>query len=88
MAGLDKKMYKQLASEDGKLTDLELLSPSPLSPPTYSPPNSGNVNHAISKKMLYYLRATLNASYAPEYDFSWGNFWFFASFSPLLINEF
>eukprot|EP00045_Choanoeca_perplexa_P003481 m.31389 g.31389 ORF g.31389 m.31389 type:complete len:233 (+) comp12068_c0_seq1:198-896(+) len=72
MAGSDKKMYKQLASEEGNLTDLELLSPSPLSPSAYSPPAASHVSpqHATSKKMLYYLKATLNASYSPEYDFS------------------
>jgi hypothetical protein len=73
MAGSDKKMYKQLASEEGNLSDLELLSPSPLSPSAYSPPAASHVSprHATSKKMLYYLKATLNASYAPEYDFSY-----------------
>ena len=73
MAGSDKKLYKQLASEEGNLTALELLSPSPLSPSAYSPPAASHVSlhQATSKKMLYYLKATLNASYSPEYDFSY-----------------
>eukprot|EP00730_Choanoeca_flexa_P011978 TRINITY_DN2996_c0_g1_i1.p1 TRINITY_DN2996_c0_g1~~TRINITY_DN2996_c0_g1_i1.p1 ORF type:complete len:235 (+),score=34.39 TRINITY_DN2996_c0_g1_i1:162-866(+) len=75
MAGPDKKMYKQLASEEGSLQDLELLSPSPLSPPAFSPPGSAGASshtsrHATSKKTLYFLKATLNASYSPDYDFS------------------
>lgn len=68
MAGQDKKMYKLMAQQEGNsLSDYELLSPSPITPPeelAQSP-----LLHACSKKTLYYLRATLNAAFGGDYDF-------------------
>ncbi|EDQ90157.1 uncharacterized protein MONBRDRAFT_24678 [Monosiga brevicollis MX1] len=70
MAGDDKKLYKMLAAEQGgSLAAAELLSPSPLSPPGFSM-TAPLEPVPCTQKMLYYLKATLNASYSPEYDFS------------------
>lgn len=79
MAGEDKKLFKQISSA-GNIDDLELLSPiSPgsLGQFSHSPTDaevvsdgSMTLHHTCSRKMLYYLKATLNAAFAPDYDFS------------------
>lgn len=64
-------MYKQMAHLEGaSLNDLEMLSPSPISPPSSEPNSLQRMLFSVSKKTLYYLRATLNAAYGPDYDFS------------------
>lgn len=81
MAGDDKKLFKQISSS-GNVDDLELLSP--ISPGSFgqfggqfsvSPtelPGEGamTLHHTCSRKTLYYLKATLNAAFSPDYDFS------------------
>eukprot|EP00047_Mylnosiga_fluctuans_P000218 m.188668 g.188668 ORF g.188668 m.188668 type:complete len:243 (-) comp10028_c0_seq2:127-855(-) len=69
MAGADKRLYKQI-SHEGPVSDLEILS-SPASFEASSLSRSpGTLCNACSKKTLYYLKATLNAAYNPDYDFS------------------
>eukprot|EP00049_Salpingoeca_infusionum_P017979 m.355243 g.355243 ORF g.355243 m.355243 type:complete len:275 (+) comp17206_c0_seq1:853-1677(+) len=68
MAGQDKKLFKHLANTEG-LDESHLLSPSPSSF-QHSPSSPTDGLQTINQKMLYQLRATLNAAYAPEYDFS------------------
>jgi hypothetical protein len=76
MAGDDKKLFKQISSS-GNVDDLELLSP--ISPGSLGPQYSGSpsdgtegamtLHHTCSRKTLYYLKATLNAAFFPDYDF-------------------
>eukprot|EP00048_Salpingoeca_helianthica_P023492 m.24724 g.24724 ORF g.24724 m.24724 type:complete len:241 (-) comp8746_c0_seq1:236-958(-) len=69
MAGADKRLYKQISNE-GPVSDLEILS-SPGSFEVGSLGRSPNtLCNACSRKTLYYLKATLNAAYNPDYDFS------------------
>lgn len=66
-------MYKQMAHNEGtSLSDYELLSPSPITPPDESSSLQSPLMLACSKKTLYYLRATLNASFGGDYDFRCG----------------
>ncbi|XP_014675579.1 PREDICTED: repressor of RNA polymerase III transcription MAF1 homolog [Priapulus caudatus] len=82
MAGTDKKLFKALNHEPGvSPSDLQALSP-PQSMMSHSPGayysrsfSSDNEEQpplcdVISRKTLYYLIATLNASFHPDYDFS------------------
>lgn len=85
MIAQEKKMYKSLLSEHNP-QGLEVLSPtvlssgianslsprnlspSVLSKSLDSPPDV--LQHSCSTRTLYYLKATLNTAYAPDYDFS------------------
>jgi hypothetical protein len=68
MAGADKRLYKQISNE-GPVSELEILS-SPGSFEVGSLGRSPNtLCNACSRKTLYYLKATLNAAYNPDYDF-------------------
>ena len=69
MAGADKRLYKQI-SHEGPTSELELLSPSPTMMESGSLGRSPKaLASACSRKTLYYLKATLNAAYNPDYDF-------------------
>ncbi|KDR15362.1 repressor of RNA polymerase III transcription MAF1 homolog isoform X1 [Zootermopsis nevadensis] len=81
MAGNDKQLYKRFNSEQGVTPhDLQALSPPQtalgLSPGRcqYSRSISGDEDgplcDTISRKTLFYLIATLNAAFHPDYDFS------------------
>ncbi|KAL1124367.1 hypothetical protein AAG570_000996 [Ranatra chinensis] len=79
MAGNDKQMYKKFNSEQGfNPNDLQALSPpqTGLSPGQsyYSRSISGDEDgplcDTISRRTLFYLIATLNAAFQPDYDFS------------------
>jgi hypothetical protein len=76
MAGADKKLFKQISAE-GNPDEFEALSPAVSF--SFSSSNSdlsssileeGEMLPACSRKTLYYLKATLNAAFAPDYDFS------------------
>eukprot|EP00051_Salpingoeca_urceolata_P032489 m.15957 g.15957 ORF g.15957 m.15957 type:complete len:232 (-) comp5129_c0_seq2:99-794(-) len=76
MAGQDKKLYKQL-SQDGDVDEREALSPMAMLPnspfgslSTSEDGSASNLCHTCSRKTLYYLKATLNAAFYPDYDFS------------------
>ena len=80
MAGSDKKLYKMLNQEGQSPNDLQALSPpqtgqaSSISPKRSmcygSYENQSEMADACSRKMLFYLISTLNASFQPDYDFS------------------
>lgn len=85
MAGSDKALYKRFTSETNA-HDLQALSPPQgfmdMSPNIGRGSNSGDENtvlcDTISRKSLFYLIATLNAAFEPDYDFSdakVNNFW-------------
>uniref|UniRef100_H2YJ02 Repressor of RNA polymerase III transcription MAF1 n=1 Tax=Ciona savignyi TaxID=51511 RepID=H2YJ02_CIOSA len=66
MAGDDKRLFKTL-SHEGDPNELTVLSP----PQTMmSSIRENPLNYACSRKTLYYLISTLNASFRPDYDFS------------------
>ncbi|CAG2170662.1 unnamed protein product [Oppiella nova] len=81
MAGNDKKLYKTMNAMEGN--DLQALSPpqTAITPHSHSPHKAysrsasdgdgegGHLCDTISRKTLFYLIATLNASH-PDYDFS------------------
>ncbi|XP_026469306.1 repressor of RNA polymerase III transcription MAF1 homolog isoform X1 [Ctenocephalides felis] len=78
LAGGDKAMYKRFSSEQGS-RELQALSPPQtqlgMSPGQgyYSRSLSGDEGllcDTISSKTLFYLISTLNAAFAPDYDFS------------------
>ena len=80
MAGDDKRLFKTLSNE-GNLKDLTVLSPpqtvmsaSPIASFSRSFSSADEaenpLNYVCSKKTLYYLVSTLNASFRPDYDFS------------------
>ncbi|XP_076860380.1 repressor of RNA polymerase III transcription MAF1 homolog [Brachyhypopomus gauderio] len=77
MAGEDKQMFKQFCQE-GLPHVLEALSPpqtSGVSPSKLSHSQSGDegegpLSDKCSRKTLFYLIATLNESFRPDYDFS------------------
>uniref|UniRef100_A0A8C7CD28 Repressor of RNA polymerase III transcription MAF1 n=2 Tax=Neovison vison TaxID=452646 RepID=A0A8C7CD28_NEOVI len=76
MAGDDKHMFKQFCQE-GQPHVLEALSPpqtSGLSPSRLSKSqgaeDEGPLSDTCSRKTLFYLIATLNESFRPDYDFS------------------
>lgn len=77
MAGTDKALYKRFTS-DANAHDLQALSPPAgfmdMSPNIGRGSNSGDENtvlcDTISRKSLFYLIATLNAAFEPDYDFS------------------
>ncbi|XP_049814695.1 repressor of RNA polymerase III transcription MAF1 homolog [Schistocerca nitens] len=80
MAGNAKQLYKRYRAETGAPTDLQALSPPQtslgISPGQcqYSRSISGDEDgplcDTISRKTLFYLIATLNAAFYPDYDFS------------------
>ncbi|XP_015516947.1 repressor of RNA polymerase III transcription MAF1 homolog [Neodiprion pinetum] len=81
MAGNDKQLYKRFNAEQGVTPhDLQALSP-PQTSLGASPAQSyfshsisgdedGPLCDTISRKTLFYLIATLNAAFYPDYDFS------------------
>ncbi|XP_072013738.1 repressor of RNA polymerase III transcription MAF1 homolog [Amphiura filiformis] len=80
MAGNDKRLFKMLSQENGHSPDdLQALSP-PESQLSLSPLQSysrsaseeegGPLCDTCSRKMIFYLISTLNASFHPDYDFS------------------
>lgn len=80
MAGNDKRLFKMFNAESGTTPhDLQALSP-PQSTLGHSPSRAysrsqsgdeeGHLCDTISRKTLFYLIATLNASFQPDYDFS------------------
>ncbi|CAH0394352.1 unnamed protein product [Bemisia tabaci] len=81
MAGNDKQLYKKFNSEEGVTPhDLQALSP-PQHTYSASPGQSqysrsvsgdeeGPLCDTISRKTLFYLIATLNSAFQPDYDFS------------------
>ena len=80
MAGDDKRLFKSFSNEANPkdLTTLSppqtLLSVSPVSPFGQSMSSTDEsespLNYVCSRKTLYYLVSTLNASFRPDYDFS------------------
>lgn len=77
MAGTDKALYKRFTAETSP-NDLQALSPPQtlmdLSPHLARNSLSGDEGvtlcDTISRKTLFYLIATLNAAFEPDYDFS------------------
>lgn len=80
MAGDDKRLFKSFSNEADP-NDLTTLSPpqtvlsvSPVSPFSHSMSSIDDtespLNYVCSRKTLYYLVSTLNASFRPDYDFS------------------
>uniref|UniRef100_T1J254 Repressor of RNA polymerase III transcription MAF1 n=1 Tax=Strigamia maritima TaxID=126957 RepID=T1J254_STRMM len=80
MAGNAKKLFKTMTSLESGTSphDLQALSP-PQSTLAHSPSrgfnrvqtgDEGHLCDTISRKTLFYLIATLNASFQPDYDFS------------------
>jgi len=75
MAGEDKRLFKILSSRPD-FDQLELLSPSPSTESPRSPSDLFGdsrplgLAHKCSSRTLYYLKATLNAAFSPDYDFS------------------
>lgn len=78
MAGNDKQLYKRFISPEHSPSDLQALSPpqtlADLSPffgrGSYSGDEGVTLCDTISRKTLFYLIATLNARFEPDYDFS------------------
>jgi len=81
MAGGEKRLYK--TTMHGSPNDLQALSPPQTETPLAHSPNKGycrslsvsdgegsHLCDTISNKTLFYLIATLNASFHPDYDFS------------------
>uniref|UniRef100_A0A8C0V4C9 Repressor of RNA polymerase III transcription MAF1 homolog n=1 Tax=Cyanistes caeruleus TaxID=156563 RepID=A0A8C0V4C9_CYACU len=69
LAGIDKQLFKQFCLE-GRPQALEALSPPQTS--GLSPGRLGRapLSHTCSRKTLFYLIATLNEAFRPDYDFS------------------
>lgn len=78
MAGNDKQLYKRFLSSEQSSSDLQALSPpqtlADMSPffgrGSYSGDEGGTLCDTISRKTLFYLIATLNSTFEPDYDFS------------------
>lgn len=77
MVGDEKHKYKKFYSQSGTQPgDLEALGCSPNSDPRYGRSLSVSGDEevllcdTISRKSLFYLIATLNATFAPDYDFT------------------
>lgn len=78
MAGDDKRLFKTLYTTGASPNELTMLSPpqtylsaSPSAYSNYSADESESpLNYVCSRKTLYYLISTLNASFRPDYDFS------------------
>ncbi len=95
MAGNDKQQYKRfLSSEPASPSDLQALSP-PQTLMDMSPyfnrgsfsGDEGVLCDTISRKTLFYLIATLNSAFEPDYDFSDAKV-FIKSFSYLFLEIF
>ncbi|XP_070536124.1 repressor of RNA polymerase III transcription MAF1 homolog [Ptychodera flava] len=79
MAGNDKRLFKIMSTEGQSPHDLQALSP-PQTQMSLSPSRQysrstgdegeGPLCDTCSRKMLFYLTSTLNASFHPDYDFS------------------
>ncbi|NWT86109.1 MAF1 polymerase, partial [Lanius ludovicianus] len=76
LAGIDKQLFKQFCQE-GQPHALEALSPpqtSGLSPGRLGKSQAGDeegpLSDTCSRKTLFYLIATLNEAFRPDYDFS------------------
>lgn len=78
MTQTDKQLYKRFFSPEQAPTDLQALSPpqtlldmSPfLGRGSYSGDEGVTLCDTISRKTLFYLIATLNSTFEPDYDFS------------------
>lgn len=78
MTQTDKQLYKRFFSSEQAPTDLQALSPpqtlldmSPfLGRGSYSGDEGVTLCDTISRKTLFYLIATLNSTFEPDYDFS------------------
>jgi hypothetical protein len=77
MAAQDKRLYKTMNSDPGTSPDHpQALSPPQSlgylsqSPASGSESEEGLLRDTISRKTLFYLIGTLNASFLPDYDFS------------------
>jgi hypothetical protein len=77
MAKNDKQLYKRFISPDQSASDLQALSPpqtvfdmSPLFARSLSGDEGVTLCDTISRKTLFYLIATLNSTFEPDYDFS------------------
>lgn len=78
MAGNDKQLYKRFISSEQSPSDLQALSPpqtlADMSPffgrGSYSGDEGVTLCDTISRKTLFYLIATLNSTFEPDYDFS------------------
>jgi Maf1 regulator len=78
MAGNDKQLYKRIISSEQSASDLQALSPpqtlADMSPffgrGSYSGDEGVTLCDTISRKTLFYLVATLNSTFEPDYDFS------------------
>jgi Maf1 regulator len=79
MAGNDKQLYKRFLSDSEQSpSDLQALSPpqtlADMSPffgrGSYSGDEGVTLCDTISRKTLFYLIATLNSTFEPDYDFS------------------
>lgn len=78
MAKNDKQLYKRFISAEQSASDLQALSPpqtlldmSPLfARGSYSGDEGVTLCDTISRKTLFYLIATLNSTFEPDYDFS------------------
>lgn len=89
LSGGDKRLFKQIFQDGGDADATVALSPSSLSPSAAllassasygtSRELSGSASeqnvlaHTCSTRTLFYLKATLNAAFAPDYDFSRAN---------------
>lgn len=89
MAGSDKQQYKRfLSSEQSSSSDLQALSPPQTLVDMSSFYNRGSFSgdegvlcDTISRKTLFYLIATLNSAFEPDYDFSDAKVFLFYSFN-------
>lgn len=101
MVATDKALYKRFAGETKGMGphDLQALSPPQglfdLSPNMGRGSNSGDENSVlcdtISRKTLFYLIATLNAAFEPDYDFSdakVNDFLLLLSLIPFILSKF
>jgi hypothetical protein len=77
MTGVDKQLYKRFFTSEQAPNDLQALSPpqtlqdlSPLFRGSYSGDDTFTLCDTISRKTLFYLIATLNSAFEPDYDFS------------------
>uniref|UniRef100_A0A8C5NN50 Repressor of RNA polymerase III transcription MAF1 homolog n=1 Tax=Junco hyemalis TaxID=40217 RepID=A0A8C5NN50_JUNHY len=69
LAGIDKQLFKQFCQE-GQPHALEALSPPQSSGLSPGRQGEGPLSDTCSRKTLFYLIATLNEAFRPDYDFS------------------
>lgn len=69
LAGIDKQLFKQFCHE-GQPHALEALSPPQSSGLSPGRQGEGPLSDTCSRKTLFYLIATLNEAFRPDYDFS------------------